>query len=364
MLAYLIILIVVIALVLTARTHTPPFRDADGRIIANSIAEERRMRLGSADHYVLIRGRDRTAPLLVFIHGGPGYSAMPFNRLLNAGLENDFVFVNWDQRGTGNSFAAAKDRRTLTLDQIVADLDDLIDTLRAEFEQDRVLLIGHSWGSVVGLEYLAGHPEKVAIYIGVAQVTDGAKSDAEGYQWALDRARAQDRPDLASKLERIGPPPYGSLKEMWAERRVLTQLGGVWRNDPHSGLYYFLRYLSVPEFSWPGFINIARGGNLSMQALNKPLFTYDAFSRHPTLEVPIVLMEGVHDQIQSPRLAETYLDRLEAPRKELIWFDQSAHMPHWEEPDRFHEEVRRVAFEAGLHSRPDVLDRSSNACRS
>ncbi len=351
MLTYLVLLVVLvfaIVLVITARTHTPPFRDPDGRIIATSIAAKRRMRLGDADHFVLIRGRNRATPLLVFIHGGPGYSAMPFNRLLNADLENDFVFVNWDQRGTGYSFTAANDRQTLSLDQIVADLDELINALRAEFALNRVLLIGHSWGSVVGLEYVGQYPEKVALYIGVSQVTDGAKSDAAGYRWALDQARKGGRSDLTAKLERIGPPPFGSLKDMWAERRVLTELGGVWRNDPHSGLYYFMRYLSVPEFSWPGFINIARGGNLSMEALNETLFTYDAFARHPVLEVPIVLMEGSHDRIQSPHLAEAYLEQLKAPRKELIWFDQSAHMPHWEEPDRFHGEVRRVATEAGL----------------
>ncbi|MGP1394258.1 MAG: alpha/beta fold hydrolase [Inquilinaceae bacterium] len=351
MLTYLMVLIALgsaVGLIVTTRTHTPPFRNADGRTIATSIAEKRRMRLGGADHYVLIRGRDRAAHLLVFIHGGPGYSAMPFNRLLNADLENDFVVVNWDQRGTGYSVAAAKDRQTLTLDQIVADLDDLIDALRAEFAQDRVLLIGHSWGSVVGLEYVGRHPEKIALYIGVSQVADGAESDAAGYRWAIDQARARGRSDLTAKLERIGPPPFGSLKDMWAERRVLTELGGVWRNDPHSGFYYFLRYLSVPEFSWPGFIGLARGGRLSMEALNETLFTYDAFARRPALEVPIVLMEGVHDRIQAPRLAEAYLERLEAPSKELIRFDRSAHMPHWEEPDRFHHEVRRVATGAGL----------------
>lgn len=210
------LLIVAIVLFATARAHTPPFRDVDGRIIDGSIAEERRMLLGGTKQYVLIRGRDRAAPLLVFIHGGPGYSAMPFNRLLNADLEKDFVFVNWDQRGTGYNFSAAKDRDTLTLAQILEDLNDLIDTLCREFGQDQVLLVGHSWGSVVGLEYVSRHPEKVAVYIGVSQVADGAESEVASYRWAIDQAHGQQRADLSAKLEKIGPPPYGSLKDMWA----------------------------------------------------------------------------------------------------------------------------------------------------
>ena len=345
---YFFVLIVAIVLIIMARTYTPPFRDADGRIIETSVAEERRMLLGGARHYVLIRGRDRAAPLLVFIHGGPGYSAMPFNRLLNADLENDFVFVNWDQRGTGYSFSAAQDRKTLTLNQIVEDLDDLIDALRSEFDQDQVLLVGHSWGSVVGLEYVSRHPEKVAVYIGISQVTNGAESEAASYRWAANQAHCQKRADVTAKLEKIGPPPYGSLKDMWVQRRALTDLGGVWRHDPHSGLYYFLHYLSVPEFAWPGFINLALAGNVSMEALNESLFSYDAFDTHPVLDAPVYLLEGVHDQIQSTRLAQAYVDQLVAPHKELIWFEQSAHMPHWEEPERFNQEVRRIAIEAGL----------------
>ncbi|MGP1354299.1 MAG: alpha/beta fold hydrolase [Parasphingopyxis sp.] len=349
---YVILIVSIIAIVLfaTARTFTPPFRDADGRIIATSIAEERRMRIGATRQYVLIRGRDRAAPLLIFIHGGPGYSAMPFNRLLNADLENDFLFVNWDQRGTGYSFSAATDRSTLTLDWIVEDLDDLIDALLSEFGRDRVLLVGHSWGSVVGLEYVARHPEKIAAYVGVGQATNGPGSEAESYRWALDEARRRERADLTAKLEKIGPPPYGSLKDMWVQRRVLTELGGVWRHEPQSSLRYFLRYLSVPEFAWPGFINLVRAGKVSMEALNDTLFGYDAFDAHPALDTPVYLIEGVHDRIQSTRLAQAYLDRLAAPHKELIWFEQSAHMPHWEEPDRFNEEIRRIAAEAGLFS--------------
>ena len=87
-----------------------------------------------------------------------------------------------------------------------------------------------------------------------------------------------------------------------------------------------------------------------MNALNECLFSYDAFKTHPVLNAPIYLLEGVFDQIQSPRLAEEYLSQLEAPHKELVWFDHSAHMPQWEEPDRFHREVRRIAVDAGLAS--------------
>ena len=149
-------------------------------------------------------------------------------------------------------------------------------------------------------------------------------------QYALIRGR--DRTAALFVFIHGGPDysamPFEAVKELWAERGVLTRLGGVWRKNPPSGPYCFLRFLSVPEFSWPGFFHIARGGNLSMEALNETLFAYDACAQQPVLSVPVILVEGVHDRIQSPRLAKAYLDRLQSPRKELIWFDQSAPMPH------------------------------------
>ena len=332
----------VILLAATSSAYTPAFRNADGEIITTSIAEERRMVLGGAEQYVLIRGRNRNAPLLVFLHGGPGYSAMPFNRLRNAALEEEFVFVNWDQRGAGKSFSAAKDPSTLTLDQLTQDLDDLVDALREEFGQKKVLMVGHSWGSLLGLHYVSRHPEKIAGYIGVSQFSNALASERESYEWALAEAQKKSDTKTIADLEKIGPPPYDAVDEMWTQRRALNKMGGVWL-EPRPDSYYARQYLRCAEFAWPGLINLVRGGHLSMEQLFSTAFTANAFIDYPQLSAPVFFFEGRHDHVTSPRLAEIYLNALEAPQKELIWFERSGHMPNWEEPEKFHGEVRRVA---------------------
>jgi len=215
-----------VVIALTARTHTPPFRHPDGRLVEGSIAEERRVTLGGWDQYVLIRGRDRTAPILLYLHGGPGTSEMPVLRVYNAALEEDFVFVNWDQRGTGKSYSANLDPATLTLDRMTRDLDELVDLLRAEFGQDRIMLVCHSWGTQLGLEYVARHPEKVAAYVGVGQISDATQSDALGYAWALAEATARDDDEAVGTLEGIGPPPY-SITNVKRQRRYVWRYGGT-----------------------------------------------------------------------------------------------------------------------------------------
>jgi len=331
----------------TSRSHTPPFKNADGGVIETSIAEERRISLGGAEQYVLIRGVDRSAPLLIFLHGGPGYSAMPFNRLRNADLEQNFVFVNWDQRGAGYSLSAAKDRTTLTLDQLARDLDELIDILRAEFGQEKVLLIGHSWGSLLGLEYVSRHPEKAAAYIGVSQMADTAASERDVYDWALRQAQMRNDDKTVQSLEKNGGPPYDSPAKMMAHRRAANKLGGVWY-EPKPDWYFAREYLRAEEFAWPGYWSLVRAGALSLEILFETFSALDAAETYPQLNAPVFFIEGRHDHVVSPKAAEEYLSVLEAPYKEMIWFERSGHMPNWEEPERFNSEVLRIAKQVGL----------------
>ncbi|MEO1243268.1 MAG: alpha/beta hydrolase [Pseudomonadota bacterium] len=336
-----------IFLLLMSNTYTPVIKDENGRIIEMAIAEERRMNLGGEEQYVLIRGYDRSSPLLIFLHGGPGYSVMPFNRLRNADLEQDFIFVNWDQRGAGYSYRAARDPKTLTLDRIISDLDELIDALCAEFDQEKVILVGHSWGSLVGLTYIDWRPEKVAGYIGVSQFSNNPASEREGYEWALAEARARNDVKSIDTLAEVGFPPYDSVDEMWKQRRILNKMGGVWF-EPKPDYYYVIEYLRAAEFAWPGLWSLRRGGQLSIEKLFSTAFTANAAVAYPELETPIFFIEGRHDHVVSTRQAELYFNTLSAPYKELIWFEHSAHAPNWEEPEKFNNEVRRIGKELGL----------------
>lgn len=329
-----------------SRTSTRPFLDADSKVLTDSIAEERRVKLGGVEQYVLLRGRSRTAPLLVYVHGGPGGSETPFLRLYNVELENDFLTVYWDQRGTVKSFNARLDPAELTIARMTADLGELIDLLLAEFNQDQVLLVAHSWGTILALEHVAAHPETVAAYISISQMTNQIADDTESFLWLLAEAQARGDDKAISGFEALGPPPY-TAKEQMDRDRYLNQLGGIFV-EPQSDLDLLRSVLALPEFAWPDFISFLRGNTFSLEALCSEQQDYDAYKRHPKIEVPIILMLGRRDHVVSPRLGVEYLAALEAPAKELIWFEQSAHMVPFEEPDKFNAAVRQVARRVGL----------------
>ncbi|MFK7803336.1 MAG: alpha/beta fold hydrolase [Anaerolineae bacterium] len=326
----------------TAKGSTPSLAQSD----THSIAEERMIELGGVEQYVLLRGKDRTAPLLVYVHGGPGASATPFLRTHNAELENEFIAVYWDQRGAAKSFNSNLDPAYMTIDKMTADLGELIDLLLAEFNQEQVILVGHSWGTVLALEHVANRPETVAAYIAVSQTTNQSESNTLGVEWALAQAQAAGDENAIAKLEAIGLPPY-TIEEFYTQRRYLNQFGGT-LVEPQTDLDLLRLSLATSEFAWPDAISFVRSTSFSGRALWAEQQQYDAQTRHSSIEVPMYLMLGQHDKVISPELGIEYFDSLEAPEKELIWFEESAHAPLFEEPEKFNRSVKEIAEDVGI----------------
>lgn len=339
-------LVIVVLFTFSANTATPQFKDEDGNIVENSIAEERQLNLGGVEQTVLLRGRDQTAPLLVFVHGGPGATATPFLRTYNSELENSFVVAYWDQRGTAKSYDQSLDPADMTIAQLTADLGELIDQLRAEFNQEQVLLIAHSWGTIISLEHTANRPETVAAFISVSQTTNQMASDQIGHAWALSEAQLVNNQNAIDDLNTIGSPEY-TIEEFYTQRRWVNVMGGG-LYQPQSDLALLRTALATSEFSWTDLRSFFAGSKFSSEALWDEQQAYDAASQHSQLEAPVFMMIGRHDKIISPELGKSYFNDLNAPSKELIWFEQSAHAPLFEEPGKFNSEVLRIAIETGL----------------
>ncbi len=329
-----------------AKGSTPPFVDGRGALLPNAIAEERWVTLGGVDQYVLLRGRDRNAPLMLNVHGGPGMSERAFYRYHNAILENSFVVAYWDQRGAGKGFDRSLDPATLTIDQISSDLTDLIDSLLAEFGRSMVLLLAHSWGTLLSLEHLSRRPETVSAYIGVAQVTHQLNSEREGYVWALNRAETLDDERAVRALRAIGPPPWTS-DQLLDQRNQLYRLNGFYAERP-SPVRLIREFLATPETGLTDLPSFFNAMQWTIGHMWPEVQTYDAFERHRSLDVPIHLMLGRHDHAVSPRLAEAWLAGLTAPIKEAIWYKTAGHMVPAEDPQAFNRDVLRIAAGHGL----------------
>jgi len=337
-------------------SHTRPFRGPDGNVLLNSVAEVKYVRLGGVNQWVMIRGENVANPPLIVLHGGPGMSEMGFFRHFNAPLERSFIVVHWDQRGTGKSFDRRIPRSSMTLDQFVADLDELVDMVRRRFGKAKVAILGHSWGSALGAIYAARHPEKVSVYVGAAQIGDSSSAESLSYSFGLAEAERRHDEKALKKLRAIGPPPYPA-KSVFVERTAVTRLDGqmrmgiLWR----TGRALFGR----PESSILDLPNLVRGFGFTLDAMWAEVSKLNLLTLVPALTMPVIILVGRRDHWVPPETSVAYFETLTAPSKKLVWFDHSGHEAFVDEPEKFNatmvELVRPLASVPAAESAPARL---------
>lgn len=314
------------------RGTTPPFRGPDGKTLPNSIAEISYLRLGGFDQWVMIRGENIANPILILLHGGPGFPEMRLFRTFNTPLEQSFTVVYWMQRGTSKSFDRRMPASSLTIEQFIADLDELVEMLRSRFGKENVVLYGHSWGSVLGVLYASRFPEKVAAYVGTGQIGEWAAFETASYQFILAEAEHRQHRKAIREMRAIGPPPH-AFWDMVVERKWITRFVGIVRG---MSLWSFTRItLGGPEASIFDLPNILRSQLVTPKVMWQELIGVNLIKSAPALRMPVFFFLGRHDRVVVPETSVAYFDVLQAPSKTLIWFEESGHEPPTEEPDKF-----------------------------
>jgi pimeloyl-ACP methyl ester carboxylesterase/hemerythrin-like domain-containing protein len=323
--------------------------------VPGSIAEVNRLRLGGLDQWVMIRGESSANPPLILLHGGPGLSETPLFRRFNAPLEKDFTVVYWDQRGAGKSFDRRIPRSSMTVEQFIADLDELVDAVRARLGQDKVAIFGHSWGSSLGVLYAARFPGKVSAYVGSGQIGDAAAAESASYAFALAEAERLGNGKALKALRAIGPPPYGPGR-LWTERTWLQRLEGQWSAR---ALWEMGRaFLGGPESSLFDLPGIVHGFRFSLDAMWSEAAKVNLLEAAPTLAMPVFFFLGRRDHWVPPETSVAYFDALTAPSKTLVWFEASGHEPFADEPERFNAamvDLVRPGLTNGWHFQGDAI---------
>lgn len=320
----------------------------------NGIAEIKYLDINGTKQYVLIRGEDKNKPVLLFLHGGPGASATALLRKYNGELEKHFVVVYWDQRNAGKSYDKNFPKDGIKVKYYNQDVDFLVSHLRNRFHKDKIFLIGHSWGSRLGIYAIDRHPEYYMAYVGIGQELESLRGESISYQFTLERAKQTNNKKAIKELSEIGAPRSGDYIKMYkngfgggvTQKHWLLKLGGERYNRTNYTDWIFSIWFSR-EYSLGDLIKYGKSSGFSAgNIIDDPDFNnLNITKEYKKFEVPVYFISGAYDYNTPWTLVKEYVTKISAPKKEFIIFKKSGHSPCFEEPKRFNEEILRIFSE-------------------
>ena len=336
--ALLAVGLIAIAVLFSQPASTPPILGADGHVLAGSIATLQQVRLGGTDQWILMRSRSVHSPVLLVLHGGPGMPEMGVWRFLSGlkGLENNFIVVNWDQRGAGKSYQAIDPTSHMTVNQFVADATQLTNYLRQRFHQPRIYVAGASWGTTLGTLLVQRHPELFAAYIGTGQMVSETATDRIMWRDTLAWARRTGKTDLAKELHGNGPPPYTTA--VAKKMAPLTIYADDVHPYPKSAAFKSLGLTAEyfpHEYTILDGVNTVKGLPDTAEVLYSQLRNINFLNTVPRLAVPTYLLEGHYENPARAVFARQWFNRLDAPLKHYVVFAHSGHGVFGGDPDAF-----------------------------
>jgi pimeloyl-ACP methyl ester carboxylesterase len=298
--------------------------------------------LGGVEQWVLIRGHNRKRPMLLFLHGGPGSPIFPRSREFGeiAGLDHLFTTVYWEQRGSGKSCHRNIAPQSMNPHQFVSDLTELSKMLISKYGNDKIYLMGRSWGSLIGLLAVHQHPSLYKAFIGIGQIVAPLEGEKLSYEFSHAYAKKQNWIDAKNELEKIGYPPY-TPGEFLIQRKWLTKMDKkVMRDLGYSTPTKWdlmKKLLGTPEYSLIDIINMGMDPYFSINQLwNEEYYSINLFDQISYLEIPVFFICGKYDYFSPTKIVKEYFNRLNAPAgKEIFIFEKSGHEPELQEPQLF-----------------------------
>lgn len=324
----------------------------------NGIDSLEPVRIGGIDQWIEVRGQNMNNPILLFIHGGPGTAFIPLAGAFQGPWERYFTVVQWDQRGAGKTYTSNNAevlRRTMNVAQMEQDTLDVANYLRNRFKREKIFVLGHSWGSVLGLWLAHEHPEIIYAYVGVGQVVSFEQNEELAYRECLQQARDRHNEQALKQLEGIAPypSPNADLNKMLISSNWKEHLLGP---PPTAAGFTNVRRLlldvvSAPEYSLADDYSFVHGQSslFSIKILFSELMTIDLDKLGSGFRTPIFFFEGRGDPYARPSLIWDYFQTIEAPQKGFVWFENSGHFPFYEEKQKFADELVQRALPLAFH---------------
>jgi proline iminopeptidase len=319
----------------------------------NGISSLEEIALGGLRQWIFIRGTDQNNPVLLFLHGGPGAPllGMSSSRKHDAEMIKHFTVVHWDQRGAGKSFDSNIPVDSMTIDRFVEDCNELIDYLRDRFHTQKVFIVAHSGGTIIGITTAYRYPEKIHAYVGVAQVINEYEQQKVSYGFSVEEAEKAGDVGRQNAIKAIGPPPYESPEKFLEMEGHIGHYGGFMHDDSirqrMKMASLVINFLTSPEYSLSEGIRTFRnrGFEFTIDAMWEELKNVNLTKEIQSIKVPIYFLEGKYDMATPTVVVERFYDNLDAEKgKRLFIFENSGHMPMIEEKERYEELLINVVL--------------------
>jgi pimeloyl-ACP methyl ester carboxylesterase len=311
-----------------------------GKIVSpNGIDEAKAVDIGGIRQWITVRGRDRRNPILLVLHGGPAAPDLPNRYLFESPWTDYFTVVEWDQRGAGKTYELNDPEKvapTMHTERMLQDTEELVAYLRTTYNKKKIFALGHSWGTILGLNLAARRPDWFYAYIGVGQIINMREAERICYDWVLNTARKAGDTRAVKELEAIAPYPESNgtlpIEKINVERKWSVHYGGLTYGRNSYDFWENAEKIS-PDYSEADFKAIDAGSAFSLPKLLPEMAATD-FTKLTHLSCPVLIFAGRHDYTTPSEPVKRWFDRLQAPSKRWVWFENSAHMLYAEEPGR------------------------------
>jgi pimeloyl-ACP methyl ester carboxylesterase len=343
MLAIILIILVGVALLtgillLRSGGNMKPFRDSNGGILKGSLSEKVYVTINDVKMGMIIKSKDITNPVLLFVHGGPGMPEYPLMEESSNALADYFTVVWWDQRGAGLSYSSDISKDTMTTEQFISDTVEVTNYLRKRFGKEKIYLMGHSWGTFISIQAVAKVPELYHAYIGMGQITNQMESERLAYDYMLDYYDRKGDRNAVKRLKSVSLSTSNNLPNEYLSMRDELMHGcGIGTTHKMRSVVtgIFVPVMWNQEYTLREKINIWKGKAFSNTTnLRQEMYDTDITKFVTELKIPVYFFSGIYDYTVNYQMAEEYLKKLKAPIKGFYLFKESAHSPIFEEPEK------------------------------
>jgi pimeloyl-ACP methyl ester carboxylesterase len=316
----------------------------------NGIDQGRYVEIGGLRQWLQIRGEDRGNPVLLFVHGGPALSMIPFTYRSMRPWEKYYTIVSWDHRGAGRTYLlnGGADQTATGIDQIISDGIQVAEVSRALLHQDKIIVLGESFGSAVSLEMARRRPDLFYADVGTGQSVDMRRAEVLTYELLLQQVRALHAEKAIAQLVAVGPPPYTDPSRRLLEQRI----EGDYPGEPEGALGADFAY--APGYSLRESFALLVGATQHRAKLVAEDMNYDARRRGIRFEVPVFFFQGSADLAAPLQLAAAYMNEISAPGKALVVIPGGGHNAFILHSQRFLDELNARVRPLAIGSRSSV----------